>query len=357
MTGTTNHRNGVALVMGVGHYPHPEIARLEFAARDAQAMAGALTDRDVCAFPTEQVVLLTDEQARRDAIVRHLSQWLPERARGAEIVLLYFAGHGLVHRVGKKEEGFLLPHDADPDNPLGRGVAMSDLTRWIEELEASAVVVCLDCCHAGKLLTRGNRPESIRRRDLALRRSVLEEVAGKGRFLLASCDEGQVSVESEEQGHGLFTYHLLRGLAGAGDRDGDGKVGVAELFEYVAEAVARDAKRLGVEQKPWSASVGAGGVYLAAPSVGMGTSAPCDPPSAATAATSAPPAPAAQSHRGRPAPAANQAASPVPAAVPPALRPARRTWCGPDRTRQQDRRLQRAPPPRRPPRAGMPNVR
>jgi serine/threonine protein kinase len=263
MAGAENRRNGVALVLGVGDYPHPEIARLEFAAQDAEAVAEALTDPEVCAFPAEQVVLLTDEQAGRDAIVRHLSQWLPQRARGAEIVFLYFAGHGLVHRVGKKEEGFLLPHDADPDNPLGRGVAMSDLTRWIEELDAAAVVVCLDCCHAGKLVTRGGHSGSVRPRDLVLRPAVLQEIAGKGRFLLASCDEGQVSVELDDRGHGLFTYHLLRGLAGAGDRDGDGKVGVSELFEYVAEAVARDAQRLGVEQKPWSASVGAGGVYLA----------------------------------------------------------------------------------------------
>jgi serine/threonine protein kinase len=63
----------------------------------------------------------------------------------------------------------------------------------------------------------------------------------------------------------LFTYHLLRGMAGEGDRDGDGRVGVAELFEYVAESVARDAKQLGVEQKPWNAAVGAGGVYVALP--------------------------------------------------------------------------------------------
>ena len=66
-------------------------------------------------------------------------------------------------------------------------------------------------------------------------------------------------------GHGLFTYHLLDGIRGAGDRDGDGRIGVAELFEHVAEAVERDARALGMIQKPWSCSIGAGGVYLSAP--------------------------------------------------------------------------------------------
>ena len=94
---------------------------------------------------------------------------------------------------------------------------------------------------------------------------MLESLAGRGRYLIASCDDGQVSVEAETWGHGLFTYHLLEGIRGAGDRDGDGKVGLAELFEYVAEAVERDAQAVGVVQRPWSSSIGPGGAFLATP--------------------------------------------------------------------------------------------
>ena len=94
---------------------------------------------------------------------------------------------------------------------------------------------------------------------------MLQELTGRGRYLIASCDDGQVSLEAENWGHGLFTYHLLEGIRGAGDRDGDGRIGVAELFEHVAEAVERDARAMGTIQKPWSCSIGAGGVYLSAP--------------------------------------------------------------------------------------------
>ena len=91
---------------------------------------------------------------------------------------------------------------------------------------------------------------------------MLHALAGRGRYLIASCDDGQVSVEAERWGHGLFTHHLLAGLRGAGDRDGDGRVGVAEFFEYVSEAVERDARVLGVMQKPWISATGPGGVIL-----------------------------------------------------------------------------------------------
>jgi len=63
----------------------------------------------------------------------------------------------------------------------------------------------------------------------------------------------------------LFTYHLLRGLRGEGDRDGDGRVGIAELFEYVSGAVEQDARACGAEQRPWHSAVGTGGVYLSTP--------------------------------------------------------------------------------------------
>ncbi len=260
-------RAGIALVVGIGDYQDAErISSLSFAAADAKAVADVLADPDVCRFPRENVLLLTDTQARRDEVVRRLSKWLPERAAGAEIAVIYFAGHGLVQAVGSQEEGYLLPCDADPDDLATRGVAMSDVARWIDGVRARAVVVCLDCCHAGKIVARPGVSLRAAPRDLGIRPALFQQIGGQGRFLIASCDEGQQSVEAEELQHGLFTYHLLRGLAGEGDRDGDGKVGVAELFEHVAESVERDAReKFHRAQKPWSHSTSSGGVYLAEP--------------------------------------------------------------------------------------------
>jgi serine/threonine protein kinase len=254
-------------VVGVGDYLRAEsIAPLQFAAPDAVALADALADPDLCAFPREQVVLLTNGEARRDEVVQRLSRWFPERARGAELAVIYFAGHGMVQTVGRREEGFLLPYDADPDDVVTRGVAMSDLARWIDDLDARAVVVCLDCCHAGKVL--GQRGAAPAPRNLELRPTVLERMAGRGRYLIASCDEGQKSFECAELGHGLFTFHLLRGIAGEADRDGDGRVGLAELFNYVSAAVSRDAlQRFGCDQKPWTSATWADETYISSPSV------------------------------------------------------------------------------------------
>jgi serine/threonine-protein kinase len=257
-------RAGAALVLGIGKYLHAgRVEPLRFAARDAGALARALADPALCAFPAESVALLTGPRARRDQVVQRLSRWLPEQARGAELAVIYFAGHGVVQTVGQREEGFLLPYDADPDDVITRGVAMSDIARWIDAIQAGAVIVCLDCCHAGNLLQHRGPAAG---RNLELRPAVLERMAGRGRFLIASCDAGQKSFESAELKHGLFTYHLLRGIAGAADRDGDGRVGIAELFNYVSQAVARDARaKFGCEQRPWTSATWTEETYISRP--------------------------------------------------------------------------------------------
>jgi serine/threonine protein kinase len=263
-----SRRRALALVIGIGDYQCSEqIPRLHFAGRDAAALAELLKDPDVCGFPKEQVILLLDEEAGRDAVVSRLSKWLPALAKDAEIVLIYFAGHGTIQTIGHKEQGFLLPYDANPGDVVTRGIAMNDLVNWTEGL-APAVVVCLDCCHAGKVLGRPGIALREDSRDLSLWPALLQEMSGKGRFLIASCDEGQKSIEAQELGHGLFTHHLLEGMRGAADQDGDGQVGVAELFNYVSAAVAKDSqKKFGREQKPWISAIWAEGVFISSPGI------------------------------------------------------------------------------------------
>ncbi|MGL4552603.1 MAG: caspase family protein, partial [Gemmataceae bacterium] len=258
-------RSAAALLVGIGAYQNADrIDSLRYSPRDAHALARMLADPDVCDFPRDAVKLLTDDKAGKRRIVRALSEWLPAQADGVDVAFVYFAGHGVVEH----DEGYLLPHDAHPDKVVSQGISMSDLGRWIARLNARAVVVCLDCCHAGGVLPPDGL--SLRgERDLRIQPSMLARLAGQNRFLLASCGRGEKSIEAQELKHGLFTYHLLRGLEGAADRDGDGRVGLAELFGYVAAAVKKEAKeRFGLDQVPWASAVYTEDVILSTPRAG-----------------------------------------------------------------------------------------
>jgi serine/threonine protein kinase len=270
-------RSGVALLIGVGDYRHRgRIRALPYARRDARALARLARAPRGCRFADDRIVLLNDAEATREAVVRRLSRWLPHEAGGAELVLIYFAGHGATAAVGGRDEGFLLPHDADPDDLVTTAVSMADVARWVGGLKADAVVVLLDCCHAGGALTEGATLRG-RPRDMGIRPELMQPLAGQGRFLIVSCGAGERSLEADELRHGLFTYHLLRGLGGAGDQNRDGRVGVTELFGYVAEAVRRDAPRFGHTQTPWSSGTWARDVPLSLPGRRRDTVGPAAP--------------------------------------------------------------------------------
>jgi serine/threonine protein kinase len=261
-------RQAAALLVGIDAYqPRNRIPALQFAAHDAQSLADILKDPNLCAFPPEKVKVLTDRRATYGRVFRYLSHWLPRQARDAEVVFIYFAGHGTVELAGAQEEGYLLPYDANPDSLMTSAIRMSDLTRLVnpDHLGARALIVCLDCCHAARIIPRGGALRG-EERDLVLYPSALGGMVGRGRFILASCSAGQKSLEVNDLQHGLFTHHLIEGLRGAGDQNADGKVSVAELFSYVSTAVSEEARsKHQHEQSPWAGQSYSEDVVLSMP--------------------------------------------------------------------------------------------
>ena len=59
----------------------------------------------------------------------------------------------------------------------------------------------------------------------------------------------QISGTLEDQGHGLFTYYLLKGLNGAAEIEG-GQVTVKSLYNYLKPKVQNAARRQNRDQTP-----------------------------------------------------------------------------------------------------------
>ena len=59
----------------------------------------------------------------------------------------------------------------------------------------------------------------------------------------AASTGNQVSSSYEEKGHGLLTYFFFKGLKGEADLNKDGRIDLAELFDYVKPQVERTARR------------------------------------------------------------------------------------------------------------------
>jgi len=143
-----------ALIVGVGDYRNygdEEGGDLAGAAGDARNMREVLLAR--WGFRAENVRLLTDADATRDAIRTALTEWLATRAQPGDLVVFYFSGHGsqTFDQDGDEDDGLdetICPTDALRNN-ASHDIKDDELGGWLRGLPTRNVTVILDSCHSG----------------------------------------------------------------------------------------------------------------------------------------------------------------------------------------------------------------
>ncbi|MGE3876128.1 MAG: caspase domain-containing protein, partial [Parvibaculaceae bacterium] len=124
---------GVAMVVGNSAYKH--LLALANPANDARAVEMLLS---ALGFQTE---LASDRDARR--LQRDLDIFV-EDAAGADVAILYFAGHG----IEAGGENFLVPVDADLSALDAASERLIPLSKYVRELQKTVpvTIVLLDAC-------------------------------------------------------------------------------------------------------------------------------------------------------------------------------------------------------------------
>ena len=245
-----------AIVVGVSDYAGDDL-RLRFAARDAESMAATLNLAAARMFGEQNVqvtLLATGREATlplpTKKLVKEAFFQVAERARPADVLVVYFAGHGISLPQGSY--CFLTCEARTAVDVLDVGlrnitaVTGEELQRWLAEIQARKQVLILDTCSAGAL------PGSLLDKrdisgDYARAMSRLQE--REGLFFLMGCAADTISYESNQYGQGLLTYSLLQGMKGAALRD-DEFVDVSTLFNYAADQVPVLAQHIGGIQRP-----------------------------------------------------------------------------------------------------------
>src|ERR1044072_6060131 len=213
-----------AVVIGVSSYKNltPE-QQLKFAHRDAQAFAEFLKSPNGGGFPASQLKLLVNQEATISAMRSALGTVLPREAEPDDVVVIFFAGHGVVEN---SNEGYLLAYDSDPQNLYATAMSVSEVDRIVtDRVKARTVILIADACHSGRLglTSRDASAEKV------LVNRYLDEIgkSGRGVFRLLAARADQLSYEDARWGggHGVFTHYLLEGLKGKAGRDKDSVVG------------------------------------------------------------------------------------------------------------------------------------
>jgi hypothetical protein len=247
--------NRWAVIIGVGDYASPGVARLKYTVNDAEALYDVLTGP--AGFKKEHVLRLTDKSDKKPTLRNikwALGTFLARSAKKDDTVFIFFAGHGApeVDPRGVERDGlakYLVPADADPDDLYATALPMDELHAIFGRMEAERVVAFLDACYSGAAGGRTFAAKSTRAGNLD--DQFLERLTrAKGRAIITASRPTEVSLELDELRHGVFTYYLVEGLKGAADLNHDGIVTLQELYEYVEQRVAQKSRAAGGNQHP-----------------------------------------------------------------------------------------------------------
>ncbi|MGW2718979.1 caspase, EACC1-associated type [Streptomyces sp. NPDC001492] len=223
-----------ALLIATGAYDDRTLSTLRSPGQDCASLAGVLADPGIGGFRTEQ---LKDAQAHQ--VMRAVERFFMDRSRD-DLLLLHISCHGI-----KDDDGHLYfaARDTDRDLPASTAVPAAFLRDRMERCRARTVVVLLDCCYSGAFLPGAKGDDQVHVRD---------ELGGHGRAVLTATNRTEYAwegahVESKVPQPSRFTGALIEGLStGAADLNGDGRITVTELYDYVYESL----HRAGVKQRP-----------------------------------------------------------------------------------------------------------
>ncbi|MFH1724991.1 MAG: ankyrin repeat domain-containing protein [Elusimicrobiota bacterium] len=227
-----------AVVVGIEKYS--ELPDARFAERDAKAVAAHM---EALGIPRRNIIHLSGAKAGRSSLVKYLNSWLPRNVKPSSRVYFYFSGHGAPDPSTGK--AYLLPWDGDANFLADTAYPTERLYSRLAGIKAKEIIVALDACFSGaggrSVLAEGARP-------LVLKVDTGPVPSGNITVFAASSAD-QITSTVEAQGHGTFTYFLLKGLSGEA-KDREGRVTAKSLYDYLTPKVQDEARRQNRDQTP-----------------------------------------------------------------------------------------------------------
>ena len=236
-----------AVVVGIANYRDSSWAAIPFADDDASMFRQWLLE---AGWSSSQIKCLTNAQATERNIKIALESWLT-KAKREDLIVLYWAGHGFPDPEDP-EKVYFACYDTDIRIPA-TGFRMDQVVRVLRERNVKNVILLADTCHAGKLITRGERGLSV---VPIVKRMQEQNTVPKGWVFMVSADTDRKAVEHSSWRNGAFTHCLLQGLGGKADGfqsvgARDGTITLGELRAYLTTAMPDETQRvLGVAKHP-----------------------------------------------------------------------------------------------------------
>ena len=243
--GQSIYQDAVAVVIGSEEYMDKTIVPAPYAARDAEVMTEyfrkSMGIKNIKSYINEEATVMA-LNTLLDSEIGSLSSLVTP---GQTDLYVYYSGHGvpLPNKDGEMEV-FLIPYDVPKDGISRYGYSLNKLYADLSGLNAKSVTVILDACFSGgSRLSEVYESKSITNQKFTLgdMAKMDEPWRNNPNFRVFTSSKGnQTSQANDRTRSGRFTYYLAVGLQGDADKDGNGKVTMTELYEFVQDNVHKE---------------------------------------------------------------------------------------------------------------------
>ena len=227
--------NTYALIIGNEHYRF--VSDVPFAQNDASIFAEYC--KKTLGIPASNVHVCNDA-TKHMILEQELDDWLTHEVndRNYKRLIVYYAGHG-VPDIKDHNKAYLLPTDVYGTKPH-QGIALDQFYTLIGNLGFERVTVFIDACFSG--VNRDNEGLSVER---AVEVEAQSARPTTGNMVVFSAAKGNETAQSyQEEGHGLFTYYLLKEL-----QETQGVITYGKLGQQIQRNVSNVAPTLDLRKK------------------------------------------------------------------------------------------------------------
>lgn len=179
-----------ALIIGISEYTSSSLNNLPFCKNDIFAVEQAFI-QGLKVDPSDIILCGTMGAVTEAELIVALRD-LSDVSEEGDSLLLYFSGHG-----GIKANSHYL---ALSDKPI----KTQELIECLDKINARNKLIFLDCCLAGNFATDGTAVLNLN--------ETVDEFAGRGYAVFASCNAQQSSYKHPDQPISLFTFFLCQAL-------------------------------------------------------------------------------------------------------------------------------------------------
>ncbi len=144
-----NQPKRIALIVGINDFDDPFWPDLKFAAKDANDLALALTNKE---SNFNRVVLLeTSDLTDRKTIIQKLNDLLLENTKREDTVLIYFSTHGTIIPMKHTQEfqQFLIVRDTDENDIPQTGISLATIHEKFNLLKSQRKLLIIASCYSG----------------------------------------------------------------------------------------------------------------------------------------------------------------------------------------------------------------